>query len=155
MTVVMRWLLPLLFASTAYADPAIRFVEDAALGAELSPDHAVLGDGKGMAAALDACAAGPGPHSGSAVVWLEIARGGTVSTVHVHGAGKLDACLERALAKGAIAGKLANAVIMVGHLDVIESESSKYLPSPRISTTPVIFDAHHTRWQLTANRIAY
>src|SRR5439155_23943098 len=77
------------------------------------------------------------------------------SAAHVHGAGKLDGCLERALAKGAVADKLVAPVIVAGHLDLMEAGSSKFLPSPRISTTPVMLDAHHTRWQLTATKLAY
>jgi hypothetical protein len=44
---------------------------------------------------------------------------------------------------------------LVGHVDLMEREKSQYLPSPRMSATPVVLDAHRTKWQLTATRIAY
>ena len=156
MTMKLAPLLIVLSVAPAFADGSYRLVEDAALGLDLPADHHhVLADGKGLDAALAGCAEGKVAPTGSAVFWLEIGKAGTVSAAHVHGAEKLDACLEKALAKGAVADKLAAALVLVGHIDLMQREKSAYLPSPRISTTPIVLDAHGTSWQLTATRIAY
>ena len=128
----------LLISHTALAD--IKVVEEAALGRDLSPDHPVLaGDFK-------ACT---GDAAGAPLFWVEISKAGKVSTARVHGAGALDACIEKALAKAKVTVKLAAPIILAGHLD-IEGQQA-----PRTSTTAVMLDAHHTKWQVTATSIHY
>lgn len=136
------------FTPGASADPLARFVEDAAT---IAADHPLVG---GVDDALVKCATGAAA-TGSAVAWLEIGKAGKVSAARVHGAGKLDGCLEKALAKGAVTDKLDAAIVVVGHVDVMEPQKSAYLPSPRVSTTPVVLDAHGSKWQLTATKVAY
>lgn len=138
-----------LWGAVASADPSYRVLEDAALGIDLQPDHPLLGD----LAGIDACANGATAPTGSAVFWLEISKAGKVSAAYVHGAGKLDACLEKALAKAVVA--VHAPIILAGHIDLMERTSSKFLASPRMSSTPVVLDAHHTKWQLTATKLAY
>ncbi len=128
----------LLISHTALAET--RIVEEAALGTELSPDHPLL------SADFKACTADA---SGSPLFWVEISKAGKVSSARVHGGGKVDACLEKALGKAKVSGKLASAVIVAGHLE-IEGQ-----PVPRISQAPVMLDAHHARWQITATSIHY
>jgi hypothetical protein len=145
-------------AATAEPTPGFRIVEDAALGSGLPPglpDHPLLGDGRGVAAAIEACTRAPAAPTGAALFWLEIGKGGKVSRSKVHGAGKLDACLARALEKAAVADPLTGPIILVGHVDLQAHDSSKWLPSPRVSTTPVVLDAHGSAWQLSANRTGY
>jgi hypothetical protein len=142
----------LLAARSVAADPSYRLVEDGALGIELPTDHVLLGN---VDPALTACANGKVAAEGSAVYWLELARSGKATAVHVHGAGKLDDCLERALGKAVAADKLPGAVVVVGHLDLMEPTSSNLMPSPRINATPVMIDRHNTRWQVTVTRVAY
>src|SRR5215475_11619413 len=92
-----------LAAAPAAADPAYRLTEDGALGIELPTDHVLLGN---VDPALTACANGKVAAEGSAVYWLELARSGKATAAHVHGAGKLDPCLERALGKAVATDKL-------------------------------------------------
>ena len=143
-----------LVAAPAHADPdpVVRIVEDGALGVELNPDHPLVG---GAEAALAACAAGPKPATGSPLFWLEISRAGKVSGARVHGSGPLDGCLARALQHATISAKLPAPIIVVGHLDLMAPGTSKLLPSPRMSTTPVVLDPHGSAWQLTVTRLAY
>jgi hypothetical protein len=144
----------LALGSTASAEPAhaISIIEDGALGIELPKDHGLLG---GIDTKVEACTTGPNAPTGSALFWLEISRAGKVSAAFVHGAGKLDGCLEKALASAKVVDKLSAPIILVGHIDLMGRETSAYLPSPRVSTAPVVLDAHNTKWQLTATRISY
>ena len=139
-----------LIASPALADPPARggapvpedgpkLVAEAALGMDL-PDHPLL------VADLHACS---GEAAGAPLFWAEISKAGRVSGAKVHGAGKLDACLEKAIGKAKVADKLPGPVIVAGHIE-IEGQTA-----PRVSTTPVILDAHHTKWELTAKSIHY
>ncbi|MDB4953301.1 MAG: hypothetical protein JWO36_870 [Myxococcales bacterium] len=142
-------------ATPAFAAPpptGFRLVEDGALGIELPKDHSLLG---GVDDKVSACANGPIAPEGSGLFWLEISRAGKVSAAFVHGTGKLDRCLEKALTAGKIADKLAAPIILIGHIDLMRRETSEYLPSPRVSQAPVLLDAHNTKWQLTATRISY
>ncbi len=150
----MRWAaLVVVIASTpAAADPSYRLVEDGALGLDLPTDHVLLGN---VDPALTACANGPVAAEGSAVYWLELGKSGKATAAHVHGAGKLDPCLERALGKAVATDKLPAPIVVVGHIDLMEAQSSKLLPSPRISATPVMIDRHNTKWQVTVARVAY
>jgi len=130
-----------LISTPALADPP-RLVEDGVIGLDPRPDHPVL-------APPDAALARCTDAEGAAVVWLQVGRSGRVTAAHVHGAGKADACLARALASARASGKLPNAIIVVGHVDVDGQ------PSPRIATTPIVVDAHGAAWQLTIDRVAY
>ena len=134
-----RWPLLLLVAAPVAAADPYRLVEDASLPAA---DHALI-----TKADLAPCLAGAEP-TGSAVFWLDT----HAHKAYVHGAGRLDACFTRALEK---ASTEKSAVIVIGHIDVMEKDSSKFLPSPRISTTPVMIDRHNTKWQLTIEKLAY
>jgi hypothetical protein len=127
-----------LISHAAFAD--VKVVEEAALGADVSPDHPLL------AADFKACTQDA---TGSPLFWAEISKAGRVSSARVHGAGKLDACLEKALAKAKVTTKLKNPVILAGHLE-IDGQAA-----PRISQAPVVVDAHHAKWQVTANSIHY
>ena len=128
-------------ATPALADPP-RLVEDGLIGIDPRPDHPMLASPD---AALGKCTGA----EGSALFWLELGRSGRVSTAHVHGAGKADACLQRALASARATARLPNAVIVVGHLELDGQ------PAPRIATTPIVVDAHDAPWQLTVDRVAY
>ena len=97
----------LLISQTARAD--IKVVEEAGLGASVAPDHPLL------AADFKACT---GDAAGSPVFWAEVSKAGRVTSARVHGAGKLDACLQKALGKAKVTGKLANPVILAGHLEI-------------------------------------
>jgi hypothetical protein len=128
----------LLISQTARAD--IKVVEEAGLGTTVAPDHPLL------AADFKACT---GDAAGSPVFWAEVSKAGRVTSARVHGAGKLDACLQKALGKAKVTGKLANPVILAGHLE-IDGRAA-----PRVSQAPVMLDAHHAKWQVTANSIHY
>jgi len=135
----MRYALAILLIShAALAD--IKVVEEASLGTDVSPDHPLL------AADFKACTQDA---AGAPLFWVEVSKAGKVSSARVHGAGKLDACLEKALARAKVTGKLANPVIIAGHLE-IEGQAA-----PRVSQAPVVLDAHHAKWQITANSIHY
>ena len=128
----------LLISQTALAD--IKVVEEAGLGTDVSPDKPLL------SADFKACTADA---TGSPLFWVEVSKAGKVSSAKVHGAGKLDACLEKALAKAKVTAKLANPVIIAGRLDIAGQAA------PRTSQAPVVLDAHHAKWQVTANSIHY
>lgn len=128
----------LLISHAAFAD--IKVVEEAGLGTDVSPDHPLL------TADFKACTADA---AGSPLFWVEVSKAGKVSSAKVHGAGKLDACLEKALGKAKVTAKLANPVIIAGHLDV-EGQAA-----PRVSQAAVVLDAHHAKWQVTATSIHY
>jgi len=96
-------------------------------------------------AALAKCT---GDAAGSAVFYIEVDASGRITAAHVHGAGKLDACLARALGAGA-ASAWKKSMVVLGHLDIGSNES------PRISTTAVELDAHGAPWQVTATKIGY
>lgn len=135
----MRYALAILLISqAAFADPKV--VEEAALGTDLSPDHPLL------AADFKACT---GEAAGAPLFWAEVSKAGRVSSARVHGAGKLDACLQKALSRAKVTAKLANPVIIAGHLE-IDGQTA-----PRVSEAPVVLDAHHAKWQVTANSIHY
>ena len=154
MTMRLAALALLLLTSPAFAEPAagFRVVEEGALGIELPKDHVLLA---GFEAKLTACTTGANPPTGSPLFWLEVSRAGKVSAAHVHGAGKLDGCIEKALTAGKITDKLGAPIVLVGHVDLMAPQTSELLPPPRMSTAPVLVDAHNTKWQLTATRIAY
>jgi hypothetical protein len=128
----------LLISRAAHAD--IKVVEEAGLGTDLAPEHPLL------SADFKACT---GDASGGPLFWVEVSKTGKVSSAHVHGAGKLDACLEKALGKAKVTAKLASPAIVAGHLEVEGQDA------PRISQAPVVLDAHHAKWQVTANAIHY
>ena len=128
-------------APPALADPP-RAIEDGLIGIDPRPDHPMLA---GPDAALAKCTGA----EGSAVFWLELGRSGRVTAAHVHGAGKADPCLRRALATARTGAWLPNAVVVVGHV-AIDGQ-----PAPRIATTPIVVDAHDAHWQLTVDRVAY
>jgi hypothetical protein len=135
----MRFVLALtLVSSTALADSPYKIAEEAALGMDL-PDHGLID------ADFSACKDAPG----APLFWVEISKAGKVTAAHVHGAGKLDACFEKAFAKGKVADKLPAAIVVVGHIEV-EGQAA-----PRVSQAPVVLDAHHAKWQLSANQIHY
>jgi hypothetical protein len=90
-----------------------------------------------------------GDAAGSPLFWVEIAKTGKVTAAKVHGAGKLDACFQKALAKATAKDKPSGPVVVAGHIDV-EGQSA-----PRASQAAVVLDNHHTKWQLTANQIHY
>src|SRR5690242_771763 len=128
----MRYALAILLISqAALADTKV--VEEAALGTDLSPDHPLL------AADFKACTA---EASGAPLFWVEVSKAGRVSSARVHGAGKLDACLQKALSHAKVTTKLANPVIIAGHLE-IDGQTA-----PRVSEAPVVLDAHHAKWQV-------
>ena len=136
----MRYVLAILLISRVAVADGPRAVEEAALGIDLQADHPVL------SADFKACT---GEASGAPVFWVEVSKTGKVSAAYVHGAGKLDACLEKALGKAKVTGKLANPVILAGHIE-LEGQAA-----PRVSQAPVVLDAHHAKWQVTASSIHY
>jgi hypothetical protein len=132
----MRLLASLLVATPAFADgPSI--VPEATLPAGPVPV---------LQADFKACT---GDAPGAPLFWAEIRKSGEVSVARVHGAGKLDACLEKALVKAKASGPLAGAVIVAGHLELEGAQP------PRTSQAAVVLDPHHTKWQLTATSIHY
>ena len=134
-------------STTTLAGPVLH--EDGAHGVELVAGHALLADGKGMAAALEACVAAT-PATGSALFWVELTAKGAIGTARVHGAGKpaLDACLATALRKGAGADKLGKPIVVVGRIELGGDEA-------RVSETPVMLQPHDAGLQVTINRIGY
>ncbi|HTR53122.1 MAG TPA: hypothetical protein VMJ10_20645 [Kofleriaceae bacterium] len=128
-----------LAATPALADP-YRVVEDGVMGLDPAPDHALLGT-------VDTSKC-PEP-TGAALFWLEIGKAGHVAVAHVHGAGKADACLERALTAARVTDKLPNAIVVVGR---VEADGQA---SPRINRVPIMVDAHGAPWQLTVERVGY
>jgi hypothetical protein len=127
-----------LISSTALADSPYKLAEEAALGMDL-PGHPLLD------ADFSTCKDAPG----APLFWVEVSKAGKVSAAHVHGAGKLDACFEHALAKAKVADKLPASIVVVGHIDV-DGQAA-----PRVSQAPVVLDAHHAKWQISANQIHY
>ncbi len=124
-----------LVATPAFADPAIAVEQ--ALGSDPAPQ---------LTADFKACT---GEASGAPLFWAELSKAGKVTAAKVHGAGKIDACFEKALAKAKVAGKLAAATTVVGHIDLDGATV------PRVSEAAVILDAHHAKWQITATQIHY
>jgi hypothetical protein len=148
----MRLALLLLLVTPAWADddPTFRLKEDGALGADVGGDPLVdkYGD-------LTACTKKDFP-TGSAVFWLDVGKG-KVATAKVHGSGsaKVDACLAAALAKGSSA---RSGFVVTGHLDLVDTAPDHrhdFLPSARLSTTPVLFDPHDAKLQLSLTKIGY
>lgn len=135
----MRLVLALtLLSSTALADSPYKIAEEAALGMDL-PDHPLLD------ADFSACKDAPG----APLFWVEVSKAGKVTAAHVHGAGKVDACFEKAFGKAKVAAKLTAPIVVVGHIEV-EGQAA-----PRVSQAPVVLDAHHAKWQVSANQIHY
>lgn len=124
-----------LVATPAFADPAIAVEQ--ALGSDPAPQ---------LTADFKACT---GEASGAPLFWAEISKAGKVTAAKVHGAGKIDACFEKALAKAKVAGKPTAATTVAGHIDLDGATV------PRVSEAAVIIDAHHAKWQLTATQIHY
>ena len=132
----------LVVASPAAADPP-RLVEDGSFGL----DPAVPGPLLAVPdAALARCTEDA---TGSAVYWVEVGKDGRVTSAHVHGTGKLDACLEGALRAGKVATKLKGSLVVLGHVEVADQ------PKAKISTVPIVVDAHDATWQVTIDRVAY
>lgn len=134
-------------AGIAGADPTIQ--EDGAFGIELVADHPLLGDGKGMAAALAKCVATT-PGGGSPLFWAEISAKGVVTSAKVHGSAKpaLDACAATALRKGAVKDKLSRGFTLVGRID-LGGEAA------RVNDTPVMLNPHDAMWQVTVAKVGY
>ena len=124
-----------LVATPAFAQSALAVEQ--ALGTD--PPPALIVD-------LGACT---GEASGAPLFWAEISKAGKVTSAKVHGAGKLDACFEKALGKAKVDGKLEAATTIVGHIEIIG------VPPPRASETAVMIDAHHAKWQVTATQLHY
>lgn len=124
-----------LVATPAFADPAIAVEQT--LGSDAAPQ---------LTADFKACT---GDASGSPLFWAEISKAGKVTAAKVHGAGKIDACFEKALAKAKVTGTLTAATTVVGHIDLDGATA------PRTSQAAVILDAHHAKWQVTATTIHY
>jgi len=103
------------------------------------PDHPLI------TADFSACKDAPG----APLFWVEVSKAGRVTAAHVHGAGKVDACFEKAFAKAKVADKLPAAIVVVGHIDV-DGQAA-----PRVSQAPVVLDAHHAKWQMSASSIHY
>jgi hypothetical protein len=122
-------------ATPAFADPTIAV--ETAIGTGAAPQ---------LTADFKACT---GEAAGAPLFMADISKAGRVTAVKVHGAGKLDACFEKALAKAKIAGKLAAATTVAGHLAL------DGVTAPRVSQTPIIMDAHHAKWEITATQIHY
>jgi len=114
-----------------------------------------VGESAAFTKALATCTAAIEPSNG-ALFWLELGRTGAVTNVQVRGSGKpiVDTCLENALRKAPV-GKLAEPVVLVGHLDLKVRDRDGYYPSPRQSTTSVLVAAHDAKWQLTVSLLAY
>jgi hypothetical protein len=127
-----------LISTTALADSGYKIAEEAALGMDL-PGHPLLD------ADFAACKDAPG----APVFWVEVSKAGKVTAAHVHGAGKLDACFEKAFGKAKVADKPTASIVVVGHIEV-DGQAA-----PRVSQAPVVLDAHHAKWQLSANEIHY
>lgn len=124
-----------LAATPAFADPTIAVEQT--LGSDPAPQ---------LSADFKACT---GEASGAPLFWAELSKAGKVTAAKVHGAGKIDACFEKALAKAKVTGKLTAATTVVGHIDL------EGATAPRASETPVILDAHHAKWEVTATQIHY
>lgn len=125
----------LLVATPAFAQSAIAVEQ--ALGSDPPPELVVD---------FAACT---GEVSGAPLFWAEISKAGKVTAAKVHGAGKIDACFEKALAKAKVASKPTAATTVVGHIEITGA------PPPRASQTAVIIDAHHAKWQVTATQLHY
>ena len=136
----------LLSATHAGAAPVLH--EDGVHGVEAVAGRTVLGDGKGMTAAIEACVAST-PATGSALFWVELSAKGVVGAAKVHGAGKpaLDTCLASALRKGA-GEKLGKPVVVVGRIELGGDEA-------RVSETPVMLQSHDAGLQVTVSRLGY
>jgi hypothetical protein len=131
----MRLAVPLvLFATPAFAEGV---VPEAAFGQQEPPT---------LVADISACT---GDAAGAPLFWIEVAKTGKVTAAKVHGAGKLDACFQKALLKATAKEKPAGPIVVTGHIDV-EGQSA-----PRTSQAAVVLDNHRTKWQLTANQIHY
>lgn len=124
-----------LAATPAFADPSIAVEQ--ALGSDPAPQ---------LSADFKACT---GEASGAPLFWAELSKAGKVTAAKVHGAGKIDACFEKALGKAKVTGTLKAATTVVGHIDL------EGATAPRASETPVILDAHHAKWEVTATQIHY
>lgn len=137
----------LISSSLAAAAPVLH--EDGVHGVEAVEGRTLLADGKGMAAALEACVAST-PATGSALFWVELTAKGAVGAAKVHGAGKpaLDSCLASALRKGAGAEKLGKPIVIVGRIDLGGDEA-------RVSETPVMLQPHDAGLQVTISRLGY
>ncbi|MBV8761196.1 MAG: hypothetical protein JO257_28120 [Deltaproteobacteria bacterium] len=122
-------------ATPAFADPAVAVEQT--LGSDAAPQ---------LTADFKACT---GEASGAPLFWAEISKGGKVTAAKVHGAGKIDACFEKALGKAKVTGTLTAATTVVGHIDLDGATA------PRVSEAAVILDAHHAKWQVTATQIHY
>jgi hypothetical protein len=138
----MRALLLLLLATPAAADP-LHVVEDGVFGIDPAPKGPLL---TGFEAALGKCS---DTAEGSAVMWVDVDKTGHVTSAHVHGAGKVDACVERALRGAKVETKLTAPIVVLGHVD---ADGQK---SPRISTVAIVVDAHDAPSQLTVERVEY
>jgi hypothetical protein len=132
----------LLCAAPAAADPP-RLVEDGSFGLDPPATGPLLAVPD---AALAKCTEAP---TGSALYWVEVGKDGRVTSAHVHGTGKLDACLEKALEAGKVATKLTGSIVVLGHVEAADQ------PKAKISTVPIIVDAHDAAWQVTVERVAY
>jgi hypothetical protein len=153
-----RALVILIIVSTpAFADPVppFKLVEDDALGIQLQPDKPLLGDPGGLGKAIIACTAAVEPSNG-ALFWLEINRAGAITNIKVRGSGKpvVDTCLASALRKAKIE-KLAEPIVLVGHIDLKVHDREAFYSSPRESKTSVLLAPHDAKWQLTVSHLAY